>query len=108
MVKKKRKKKIIGFFMFLIRPFIIPIIFIVIILALICSITDILYIAFNNDDKIDMKQELAYYDIEYEKEKSKEETLNFFQSVWSFTNGIFGTDIAEYTEWPVERILRSK
>lgn len=105
-LKRKLKKKIIGAAFVIIKPFIIPILIIVIFIVLISSITDILYIAFDNDDKINMKEELAYYDTEYEKEKHKGEVKEFFASVWDFVEKIFGGgEIAEYTDWPVERTL---
>ena len=88
----------------LIKPFIVPIIIVVVILALACSITDILYIGFNNEDKVDMKKEMKYYDAE--KEYEREEMKNFFSSVWEFVEKIFGGgELSEETDWPVERIL---
>ena len=60
MTKSIIKKKIVSIALFAVKPFIIPIIILVIFIAIISSITDILYIAFDNDDKIDMKKELAY------------------------------------------------
>ena len=68
-LKQKLKKKIVGATFLILKPFIIPIIIVLAFIILISSITDILYIAFDNDDKIDMKKELAYYDTEYEKDK---------------------------------------
>ena len=106
-LKQKLKKKIIGVAFLIIKPFIIPIIIVLIFIMLISSITDILYIAFDNDDEIDMKKELAYYDTEYEKEKDKEEVKGFFSSVWDFVDKIFGGQISEKTDWPVERILHN-
>ena len=104
-LKQKVKKKIVGAAFLILKPFIIPIIIVLAFIILISSITDILYIAFDNDDKIDMKKELAYYDTEYEKEKDKEEVKGFFASVWEFVDKIFGGQISEKTDWPVERIL---
>lgn len=104
-LKQKLKKKIVGAAFLILKPFIIPIIIVLAFIILISSITDILYIAFDNDDKIDMKKELAYYDTEYEKEKDKEEVKGFFASVWEFVDKIFGGQISEKTDWPVERIL---
>ena len=75
MIKKRIKQKVIGFLLMLIKPFIVPIIIVVVILALACSITDILYIGFNNEDKVDMKKEMKYYDAE--KEYEREEMKNF-------------------------------
>ena len=82
----------------IIRPFIIPIIIIAIFFSLIGSITDILYVAFNNDDKIDIAKEVKYYtDDEYNKDEMK----GFFSSVWDFINKIFGREMSEDTDWPV-------
>ena len=104
MIKKRIKQKVIGFLLMLIKPFIVPIIIVVVILALACSITDILYIGFNNEDKVDMKKEMKYYDAE--KEYEREEMKNFFSSVWEFVEKIFGGgEMSEETDWPVERIL---
>ena len=86
MIKNKVKQKVIGFVLMIIKPFIVPIIIIVILLSIACSITDILYIGFNNEDKVDMKKELAYYNTEYKKDEAK----NFFESVWEFVEKIFG------------------
>lgn len=105
MIKKRIKQKVIGFLLMLIKPFIVPIIIVVVILALACSITDILYIGFNHEDKVDMKKELAYYDTEYKKDEMK----GFFQSVWEFVEKIFGDgEMSEETDWPVVRILYNK
>ena len=104
--KDKMKKKIVGIAFIIIKPFIIPILIFMIFLSLISSITDILYIAFDNDDKIDMKKELAYYDTKYENEKDKEEVKGFFASVWNFVDKVFGGgEIVEETDWPVVRTL---
>ena len=54
MIKNKVKQKVIGFVLMIIKPFIVPIIIIVILLSIACSITDILYIGFNNEDKVDI------------------------------------------------------
>lgn len=113
MIKKKAqnkaKKKIIQVALIVIKPFIIPLLIIAIFISLISSITDILYIAFDNDDKVDMKKELAYYDTDYEKSKDKDEVKGFFQSVWDFVDKIFGGgEISEETDWPVERTLFNK
>ena len=99
-MKNKKKMKIAGFVLILIKPFIVPILIVAIICGLVCTLTDMLYIVFNNEDKIDMKEELAYYNTEYE----KEEMTDFFSSVWDFVAKIFGGgEIADYTEWPVKK-----
>ena len=105
-VKGKVKKKVISVILIIIKPFIIPILIILIFLALISSITDVLYIAFDNDDKVDMKEELAYYNTNYDKNRDKEEVKGFFDSVWEFVNKLFGGGGMSFeTDWPVERIL---
>ena len=78
MIKNKVKQKVIGFVLMIIKPFIVPIIIIVILLSIACSITDILYIGFNNEDKVDMKKELAYYG---------------------------GGEMTDKTDWPVKRTI---
>jgi len=101
-IKKKVKKAVFIF----IKPFIIPIIILIIFLMIISSITDVLYIAFDNDDEIDMTSELAYYDTSYEKERDKDEVKGFFRSVFEFVDMFFGGgEMSEETDWPVERIL---
>ena len=108
-VQNKAKKKIIQVALIVIKPFIIPLLIIAIFISLISSITDILYIAFDNDDKIDMKKELAYYDTDYEKSKDKNEVKGFFQSVWDFVDKIFGGgEMSEEPDWPVKRTLFNK
>jgi hypothetical protein len=107
-MKNKAQKKIIGITLLIIRPFIIPIIIGIIFLAIVSSITDILYIAFDNDEEIDMKNELAYYNTEYKKEDDKEEVKGFFSSVWDFVGKIFSGGMSEETDWPVERTLHYK
>lgn len=108
-VQNKAKKKVIQVALIVIKPFIIPLLIIAILISLISSITDILYIAFDNDDKVDMKKELAYYDTDYEKSKDKDEVKGFFQSVWDFVDKIFGGgEMSEETDWPVERTLFNK
>lgn len=104
MVKEMIKRKSIKILLIVIRPFIIPILVICILLALVSSITDVFYIAFNNEDKIDMKNEMKYYDAE--KEYEKEEMKGFLASVWDFVEKIFGGgEMSTETDWPVERIL---
>ncbi|MBP3254980.1 MAG: hypothetical protein J6M60_00600 [Clostridia bacterium] len=90
-LKGKIKRKIISVIFVIIKPFIIPILIILILLALISSITDVLYISFDNDDKVDMKTELAYYNTSYEKTRDKKEVTGFFDSVWEFVDKLFGS-----------------
>lgn len=106
-VKNKIKKKIIHIALLVIKPFIIPIIIIGILIFLVSSITDILYISFD-DDNIDMTKELAYYNTTYEKENDKEAVNGFFTSVFDFIGKIFGGEMCEETDWPVERTLYNK
>ena len=102
MIKNKVKQKVIGFVLMIIKPFIVPITIIVILLSIACSITDILYIGFNNEDKVDMKKELAHYNTEYKKDEAK----NFFESVWEFVEKIFGGgEMTDKTDWPVKRTI---
>lgn len=104
--KGKVKKKVVSVILIIIKPFIIPILIILIFLALISSITDVLYIAFDNDDKVDMKKELAYYNTSYEKARDQKEVKGFFESVWEFVDKLFGGGGMSFeTDWPVERIL---
>ena len=106
MKNKYIKKKILKISFLFIKPFIIPIILALIVIFLIASITDILYIAFDNDVEIDMEKELAYYGTDYQANRDKEDVENFFSSVWDFTGNILGGMIFSYeTDWPVERIL---
>lgn len=84
--KSKIKKKVMKVALVFVKPFIIPILILLVFLTLVSSITDILYIAFDNDDKIDMTKELAYYDTIYQKENDKQEVKGFFQSVWEFVD----------------------
>ena len=108
-LKDKVKNKIIQVTLIVIKPFILAILIFAIFISLISSITDILYLAFDNDDKIDIKKELAYYDTDYEKSKDKDEVKGFFNSVWNFVKNIFGgREISDETDWPVERILFNK
>ena len=82
MKKSKQKKSAIKVIaLFIIRPFIVPILIIAIFIAMICSITDILYVAYNNEDKIDIKSELKYYepDKDYEKDEQKCQTKQIGQ-----------------------------
>ena len=104
--KNEIKKKIMKVAFILIKPFIIPLLIFIMFLTIVSSITDVLYIAFDNDDKIDMTQELAYYDTVYQKESDKEEVKGFFRSVFEFVDMFLGGgEMSEETEWPVERIL---
>ena len=84
---------------------IVPIIILLIFILIISTITDILYIGFDNEDEIDMEKELAYYDTEYNEENDKNEVVEFFKSVWDFVAGLFSGGMAEDTDWPVERTL---
>lgn len=99
MLKNKVKKAVVSFAIMILKPFIVPIIIIVILLAIVCSVTDILYIAFNHEEESNIKEELAYYDTEYKRDEAK----SFFDSVWDFVEKIFGGgDMAKDADWPVE------
>lgn len=104
-IKNKLKKKIVGALFIIIKPFIVPIIILLVFILIISTITDVLYIGFDNDDEIDMKKELAYYDTEYSEEKDKNEVKEFFTSVWDFVASLFSGGMSEETDWPVERTL---
>lgn len=107
--ENKIKKKTIGLVLIILKPFIVPMLIIAIFISLISSITDILYIVFDNDDKIDIKKELSYYDTDYDKTRDKEEVKGFFASVWDFVGKILGGgEMAEETDWPVIRSLYNK
>lgn len=95
---KKVRKAVITILFIIIRPFIVPILILAIFISFIGSITDILYLAFKNEDKIDMSKEIKYYT---EDEYDKDEMKGFFASVWDFIDKIFGREIAEDTDWPV-------
>ena len=101
MSKKNKYSKIVGLVLFVFKPLIVPSIIIVFLLAMVCSITDMLYIAFNNEDKVDINRELEYYQVKYE----KNEMQGFFSSVWEFVQNIFGNGMLGRTEWPVKRTL---
>lgn len=103
--RNKFMKKIIGAIFFILKPFIIPIVILLIFILIISTITDILYIGFDNEDKIDMTKELAYYDTEYNEKDDKNEVKEFFSSVWDFISGLFSGGMSTETDWPVERIL---
>lgn len=104
-VRSKLKSKVMKIAFILIKPFVVPLLILLIFILIISSITDILYIAFDNDDNIDMKKELAYYDTDYEKERDKKEVKGFFESVWDFVSKIFTGGMSEETDWPVERSI---
>lgn len=102
-MKNKLIKNVAMITLFVIKPFIVPLIILLTLIMLIASITDILYVTFDNDDKIDVKTELKYYDTEYNKERDKSEIKIFFKSVWEFVSKIFGkNEISKYTDWPAE------
>lgn len=101
MSKRKSKRKLAYFALLILKPFIIPILIIAILLALVTTITDILYIAFNGKEEVNIEEELKYYDVVYEENVLKE----FFTSVWEFVSNLFGSLFAEDADWPVERTL---
>lgn len=101
MSKRIKDSRITKLVLLVFKPFIVPFIIIVFLLAITCSITDMLYIAFNNEEKVDINSELAYYQVKYEQNEMK----NFFSSVWEFVENLFGNGIIGETEWPVKRTL---
>lgn len=70
-LKSKIKSKVMGMAFIIIKPFIVPIIILLIFILIISSITDILYIAFDNDDKVDMKKNFLTIILSMTKEKTK-------------------------------------
>ena len=68
MVKKQLKnklgKKILKVGFVIIQPFLIPIIIVIILIWLVCYITDIFYIGVNNEEESNFKEELKYYTAE--------------------------------------------
>ena len=96
--KKRLKRKVIMWGIFFLKPLIIPIIFIIIIMILVCYITDIFYIGIKNEDKSNMKEEIKYYSLS---SYTEEDTTSFFESVGNFISKIFGKEIVDDAEWPV-------
>ena len=70
MLNNKVKKAVVSFAIMILKPFIVPIIIIVILLAIVCSVTDILYRAFIHEGESNIKNELAYYDTEYTRDEA--------------------------------------
>lgn len=92
------KKKILGLAFLFLKPFIIPIIIVVILIWLGCYITDIFYIGTKEENEAEFKTELKYYTA---KEYNEEEKKSFFDSVGDFLAGMFKKVID--SEWPVPR-----
>lgn len=90
------KKKILGLAFLFLKPFIIPIIIVVILIWLDCYITDIFYIGTKEENEAEFKTELKYYTA---KEYNEEEKKSFFDSVGDFLEGMFKKVID--SEWPV-------
>lgn len=103
--KSKVKKRIVGIAFLLIKPFIVPLLLVAIILILVSTITDILYLIFNNDGSVDITKELAYYDIKFDMDIDLEDVKNFFVSVWEFADEYLGLGMSADADWPVERTL---
>ena len=65
MVKKQLKnklgKKILKVGFVIIQPFLIPIIIVIILIWLVCYITDIFYIGVNNEEESNFKEELNLF-----------------------------------------------
>lgn len=102
-IAKRIGKAIIAFILILIKPFIIPTLIISILLTIATAITDIFNISYKNEDKIDMRKEMKYYDAV--KEYEKEEMKRFLDSAWDFVENLFEGFIVIQTDWPVERSL---
>lgn len=95
-VKGTIKRKVLKVAFFAIKPFIVPIVIILVILWLGCYITDIFYIGTKGEQETEFKQELKYYTAE---EYTEDEKKNFFESVGDFLDGLFKKVID--SEWPV-------
>ena len=95
---KKWKSKVIKWGIFFLKPLIIPVLAIIMILMLVCYITDIFYIGIKNEDKSNMKEEIKYYSAS---SYTQEDTTSFFESVGNFISKIFGKEIVDDAEWPV-------
>lgn len=102
-VAKRIGKAIVAVLLILIKPFIVPILIISILLSIATAITDIFNVSYKNEDKIDMKKEMKYYDAV--KEYEKEEMKRFLDSAWDFVAGLFENIFVEKADWPVERTL---
>lgn len=96
--KNKIKRKIIGFILVIIKPFIIPIFLIIIIFMLICYITDIFYLGIKNEDKSNIKNEVKYYTA---KTYTEEDSKSFFDSVGEFISNLFKKEVIADAKWPV-------
>lgn len=94
--KTKIKKKVLKLAFFIFKPFIIPIIVVLIIILLGCYITDIFYIGANGEEEEQFKKELKYYTTE---EYTEEEKKSFFESIGDFLDGLFKKVIN--SAWPV-------
>lgn len=95
-IKRKVVKKILSFAILVLKPFIIPVLVILLLIWLCCYITDIFYIGTNEKYEKDFKNELKYYTAE---EYTEEEKKGFFESVGDFLAGLFKKKID--SEWPI-------
>lgn len=99
LIKNQIKKKIKKLAFLILKPFIVPISVVLILIWLVCYITDIFYIGTkDNDTETAFKTELKYYTA---KEYKEEEKKTFFDSVGNFLDGIFKKVID--SEWPVPK-----
>lgn len=97
-LKNKAKKKILGIIFMFLKPFIIPILMVLLLVWMGCYITDIFYIGTKNkDDESNFKTELKYYT---SKEYSEDEKESFFKSIDEFLSGMFNKKIID-SDWPV-------
>ena len=97
-MNKKIKKALIYGFLAIVNLFKIPLLICLIIILLICYITDIFYIGVKNEDKSNMKNEMKYYTTA---EYTKEDTKTFFESVGDFLSGLF-VEVIEDEDFPVQ------
>lgn len=96
-LKNQVKKRIKQGLLMLLNFFKVPILIFIIIILLVCFITDVLYIGVSNEEKSNMKNEMKYYTTA---EYTEEDTKSFFESVGDFISGLFA-EIVDNTDWPV-------
>lgn len=94
--KSKLKKKTISILLWIIKPIIPFIVFIIILIWMCCYIADIFVIGTKNEQKTNFKAEIKYYTT---KEYTEDDKQNFWTSIDNFLSGIFKKVIN--SEWPV-------
>ena len=97
MVKSFLKHKAIKVIIFILKPYLVPILLIAGIFLASFWVTDVLYVGTNKAEKAEIEKELKYYGTSsYE----QSEMDDFFSSVMDFINGTAKKQIIE-SEWPV-------